>query len=150
MAEHEIRLSGKHAVIALVVLACIVGYRLVSVGKHVDDPELLKQIEQLLRSDYYPDQVAALTAAQAAGDAARMSALADDIVNSGLDIRAVNTSYPLFDFSMPRDVVVRVTYSVGGLSGEPRTRYYLFRQGALGDWRYQRDSGAVWYYLNFT
>jgi hypothetical protein len=59
----------------------------------------------------------------------------------------VRASYPPLDFSVPKDVVVRVVYSLQ--DGPPSTVYFLFSKGAFG-WRFKHKSDALGYYLNFT
>jgi hypothetical protein len=69
-----------------------------------------------------------------------------------VNVESVQASYPLFDFSTPKDVVVKVIYSLKDTFGERdrKTKYYLFCHGSLGNnWRYEYETSVVSYYFNF-
>jgi hypothetical protein len=63
---------------------------------------------------------------------------------------SVQASYPVFDFSTPKDVVIKVVFSLDDVTGagEQRTIYYLFKRGVF-DWQYQYITTPINYYLNF-
>jgi hypothetical protein len=63
----------------------------------------------------------------------------------------VKVSAPLLDFSSPRDVVVKVVYSLsdGDRRRDRKTLYYLYRHGLGNTWSYQYETTSIAYYLNF-
>jgi hypothetical protein len=78
--------------------------------------------------------------------------LATSLAATELSIEGVTASSPLFDFSSPRDVVVKVTYAFGDGSSDSdtQTRYFLFEKSLMpNSWRYRHESNVVSYYLNF-
>jgi len=102
--------------------------------------------------DVYPDQARRLQAAQAAGDTERLEILARQVSDTQLEILSLKASQPLFDFSSPREVVVKVDYLMkeGGTSESSTTAYLLYEYHSLGNnWRHIRSSTAMSYYLNF-
>lgn len=112
----------------------------------------MKKIELQLLTDYFPDDVETLKAALETGDTDEIEEVANSITSTTLNVESVEASYPLFKFSSPKKVVVKVTYSLDDDSGtrEKATNYYLFKHGSLGNiWTYKRETTAVSYYLNF-
>ena len=98
------------------------------------------------------DQAVLVDTGVRSGDADKISIAAKSVTTTQLSIDSVKVSYPLFDFSTPKDVVVKVTYSLNDASGtyQTKTVYYLFKHGGLFNvWQYQYKTGAISYYLNF-
>jgi hypothetical protein len=82
----------------------------------------------------------------------KLGRVAKSVTSTKLNVDSVQASYPLFDFSTRKDVVVKVRYSLNDASGtrEKGTNYYLFKHGSLGNvWQYKYDASEVSYYLNF-
>ena len=74
------------------------------------------------------------------------------ITSTKINIESVQTSFPLFDFTTRKEVVVKDRYSLDDADGnrKKRTNYYLFDHGSLGNvWSYKWDTSALKYYLNF-
>ena len=118
-----------------------------------DNETLVKKIELRLIADYFPDDVEKLKAAYESGDTAEFDELVQSVTSTTLNIDSVQASYPLFNFSSPKEVVVKVTYSLDDDSGtrERGTNFYLFKHGSLGNsWSYRREASVVSYYLNFV
>ena len=152
MSEFKIKLTGWQAIVLVFVFIGIFGIRLVTFNDERDDEDLMRQIELQLLTDYFPDDVAQLRAAYETGDKNEVEKVAKSITSTTLNVESVKASYPLFDLSTPKDVVVKVTYSLNDDSGtrEKATNYYLFKHGYIGKiWTYKRETSVVSYYLNF-
>lgn len=153
MSEFKIQLSGKTAVIAVVILVVILGIRLVSFSDKTGDRELTREIELLLMSEYYPDAVSEMQEAYDQGNMDELERLAGAVTRTKLVIESVKTSAPLLSFSSSTDVIVRVEYLLKDESknSETKRQFYRFKHGAIGNsWQYRSDSNIVSYYLNFT
>jgi hypothetical protein len=127
MSEYKFQLTGWQAIVAIVVLIGIFGIRLITFSDLEDDETL--------------------------GDTDEFDELVQSVTSTTLNIESVKASYPLFKFSSPKKVVVKVTYSLDDDSGtrEKGTNYYLFKHGSLGNsWSYKREATVVSYYLNFV
>jgi hypothetical protein len=122
--EVNIRLTGWRAVVVLVVLIGCVCVRLVTLRDAIADQDLKKLVESQLMIDCPRDGIARVI------------------------VESMQASYPLLDFYLPRDVVIRVEYLKEAGIGERQTIYYLFRQGVFG-WQYRRKTTAMMYYSNF-
>ncbi len=152
MSELNIKLTGWKAVAVIVVLIGILGVRLMTFSDLRDDETLMKKLELQLLTDYFPDDVETLKAAFETGNTDEIEEVANSITSTTLNVESVKASYPLFKFTSPKKVVVKVTYSLDDDSGtrERATNYYLFKHGSLGNfWTYKRETTAVSYYLNF-
>lgn len=114
------------------------------------DEELMQRIDTLLMDEYSPYVADKMRTAFDAGDASKIKATADSVTSTRVNIIAVKASYPILSFSLPKDVVVKVVFSLDDASetGEQRTIYYLFKRGVFG-WQYQYITSSVSYYLNF-
>jgi hypothetical protein len=113
----------------------------------------MDKIELRLMTDYFPDDVEKLKAAYESGDTDEFDELVQSVTSTTLNIDSVKASYPLFKFSSPKKVVVKVTYSLDDDSGtrETGTNYYLFKHGSVGNiWTFKREATVVSYYLNFA
>jgi hypothetical protein len=151
MPEQKIKLKGWQALVALAIFAGIVAVRLMTFNDKTDDKDLMTKIDTLLMSELYPDMAERMKAAVATGDNAKMSTAVDSVTSAKATIHSVQTSYPMFKFTSPKEVVVKVTFSLDDASGpgEKRTIYYLFEHSLLG-WHYQYITTSVSYYLNFS
>lgn len=152
MSEHEMKLTGWQAIVAIVVLIGVLGLRLATLDDKKSDAALMREINQKLLTDYFPNDVARLKEAVEGGNGEQVASVAESVTSTRVDIESVRVSSPLFGFSNLKDVVVKVTYSLNDASGtrEKGTVYYLFRHGLIGNtWRYKSKSGVVQYYLNF-
>lgn len=153
MSEYTFQLTGWKAIVALVILIGIFGIRLMTFSDLSDDETLMKKIELRLMTDYFPDDVETLKAAYQSGDMQEVSEVAQSITTTTLNFESVKASYPLFKFSSPKKVVVKVNYSLDDDSGtrEKGTNYYLFKHGSVGNiWTFKREATVVSYYLNFV
>mgnify|MGYP006995649805 CR=1 FL=1 len=112
MPEVQVKLRGWQVAVAAVVLAGVVAVRLVTFNDKKDDRALVQNIEMQLMSEYYPDEAARLRAAYESGDVEATRKALDSAVSTMCNIDSIRASYPLFDFSTPKDVVVKVTYSL--------------------------------------
>lgn len=152
MPEVNIQLSGGKAILAAVVFIGIVLVRLISLGGTTDDKELIQKLELELTSFYYPNEVDRLKAAMASGDSDEIERVAESVTSTKLKIDSVKTSYALFDLSSPKKVIVKVAYSLVDNSGtnDQQEKYFKFQHGGLvNNWRYEYESNASSYYLNF-
>lgn len=152
MAEHQFKLSGGQAIIGLIVLVIIFGIRLASFDDQKGNTALMQDLEQHLIAEYFPDDVDRLKAAYESGDMEKTSAVAKSVTSTKLNIRSVKTSFPLFEFTSNKKVIVKVTYSLDNDQGtrKRQTNYYRYQHGAIGNaWQYRGKSSALMYYLNF-
>ena len=152
MSELQVQFKGWQAIVVIFVLIGVVGARFLTLDDKKGDKALMKALEVQLMSDYYPDMADKLKAAVDSGDSDDISNAAESVTTTRISIDSVKASYPLFDLSTPKDVVVKVTYSLNDASGtyQTKTIYYLFRHGCLlNTWQYQYQTNAIKYYLNF-
>ena len=144
----EIKLTGWQAVVGLLILVGLFGVRVMSFNDMNDDKALMKQIDVQLMCDYMPDEAEKLQAAVETDDRDTIQS----VLSAQVDVESVEASYPLFDFSPRKEVVVKVIYSLTDDSGtrDRKTKYYLFDHGSLGNiWSYRYETNVVAYYLNF-
>lgn len=152
MPQQTIKLTGWQAIIGLVVIIAVLGMRLATLGDQIDDSNLVQDLEQRLIAEYFPDDVQRLREAFESGNDKNLSDVAGSVTSTKLNLDSIQGSYPLFNFSSTKMVVVKVSYSLNDASGtrEKGTHYYLYNHGSLmGTWQYQRNSTVVSYYLNF-
>jgi hypothetical protein len=148
--QYNLRINGWAALVIAVVLLGVIGVRLMTFNDKKDDEELMQEIETQLVSEYLPDDAERLAAAYESGNEGELSAVADSITSSEMEVKSVKVSSPLFDFSSSKEAVVKVEYSLNDDMGARKegTVYYLFERHSLG-WQYMYESNAVSYYLNF-
>jgi hypothetical protein len=152
MSEIQVKFKGWQAIVVIVILIGIVGAKFATLNDKKDDKDLMKALEVQLMSEYYPDMADKLKAAVDSGNTNEISHAAESVTTTSLSIGSVKASYPLWDFSTPKDVVVKVTYSLNDASGtyQTKTVYYLFSYGGLLNvWQYQYQTNSIEYYLNF-
>jgi len=152
MSESKIKLTGGKAFVVLVVLAGAAAARFMTFSDKKDDSSLMRELKVQLASDYSPNEAAKLREACNSGDANKLQEAVNSITTARLNIESVKVSYPVFNFSTPRDVVVEVMYSLADASGtrDRKTKYYLFRHGSIGNtWQYKHGTSVLSYYLNF-
>ncbi len=117
-----------------------------------DDDDLIQELQIQLVSDYLPNDAEKLRVAIESGDKNNIAMIAESVTSAKLNVESVKVSSPLFQFSSPKDVVVRVTYSLNDSSGsrDKRTVYYLFKHGGtFNPWQYKYESSKIRYYFNF-
>lgn len=148
MPEKTIKLTGLNAIIASAILLAVLFVRLTSIGQNTDE-KLLNALDFQLMSEFYPNQVARMKAALEQTDLAAIEGDVSSILKARIGILAVQTSYPVMDFSFPKNVIVKVTYNFDDESGN-KIKYYRFKEGIIGSkWLYQCESNVISYYLNF-
>jgi len=148
MPEKTIKLSGLNAIIASVILLGVVLVRVTSIGQNTDE-ELMSALNIQLMSEFYPNQVARLKAALMQTDLDAIEEDASSILKAKINISAVITSYPVMDFSSPKNVIVKVTYTLDDGASD-RIKFYRFKEVLLGSkWLYQAESNVISFYLNF-
>ena len=144
MSELKIQFQGWQAIVVIVVIIGIIIIRFVTLDDMMSDQELTKQIDTLLMNEYAPHVANNLREAyEEGGDVGT-------VLSTKVNILSVQASYPIFKFSTPKDVVVKVVFSLDDDSGtgEKKTIYYLFKHGVFG-WHYQYITTSLSYYLNF-
>ena len=152
MSDLKFEFKGWQAVIVILVIIAVIAVRFLSLSDKKDDKALMKSLEVQLMSEYYPEMAERMKAAVDSGEDNVISEAAESVTTTKLKIDSVMVSYPIFKFSTPKKVVVKVTFSLEDVSGayQTKTVYYLYKQGGmLNTWQYQYKSGAMSYYLNF-
>ena len=151
MSELKIQLTGWQAIIALVVFIGVIVIRLMTLSDMRDDKDLMKQIDTLLMDEYSPYVAEKMRDAVDKGEKDEIENAANSVTTTKVNIVSVQASYPIFKFSLPKDVVIKVVFSLDDATetGEKRTIYYLFKRGVFG-WQYQYITSSLSYYLNFT
>jgi len=148
MPKKTIKLTGLNAIIASVLLLAVLVIRVATIGQNTDE-ELLKALDVQLMSEFYPNQVARMKAALKQADLEAIEADAGSILEAKVSILAVQTSYPVMDFSYPKIVIVKVRYDLDDRSGD-KIKYYRFKEGIAGSqWLYQYEANVISFYLNF-
>lgn len=144
MSELKVQFQGWQAVLVIVVIIGVVIIRFMSLDDLMSDQELKKHIDGLLMNEYAPYVADNLREAYEEGENV------ETVLSTRVNIESVQASYPVFDFSTPKDVVVKVVFSLDDDSGkgEKKTIYYLFRHGVFG-WQYKYITTSLSYYLNF-
>ncbi len=115
-----------------------------------NDTSLMKHLDTLLMDEYSPHVVEQMRTAVDTGDNSMIEKAANSVTSTKVNIVSVQASYPVFNFSLPKDVVIKVVFSLDDATetGEKRTIYYLFNRGVLG-WQYKYITSSLRYYLNF-
>mgnify|MGYP000515240648 CR=1 FL=1 len=148
MPEKTIKLTGLNAIIACVILLSVLVMRVTSIGQNADEA-LLSALKVQLVSEFYPNQVARLKAALNQTDLSDIEEETSSIIKAKIEISAVTTSYPVMDFSFPKNVIVKVTYNLDDGAGD-KIIFYRFKEVILGSkWLYQSESNVLSFYLNF-
>ena len=130
--------------VAFVVVAILLGLRLMSIGE-VDDPGLKEAIKAELRNDL--GQLLSRELNKPTDSPEAIQALADLADESSIKIYSAKVSKPLLSMGSKTGAVVRIDYQLGD---EPReTVYWLFDHSAIGGWRYKYPTTRIGYYLNF-
>ncbi|MFC1819801.1 hypothetical protein ACFLZG_01785 [Thermodesulfobacteriota bacterium] len=140
MSGNKIDFTGWKAIAVIAVVIGVFGVRLMTLNDKKDDKVLMKDLEVLLICDYLPDDAAKLKAVIETGSKDEVERVAKSITSTKLNVDSVQSSYPLFDFSAHKDVVIKVIYSLIDTSGtrEKRTKYYLYNYSSLGNiWQYK-------------
>jgi hypothetical protein len=146
MSELKVQLSGWQAIVAVSILIGVIVVRFTTIGDMRGDDDLMQRVNALLMDEYAPHVAGKMREAYDAGDKDKI----DSVISTKINIIAVQASYPVFKFSMPKEVVIKVVFSLDSAtdSGEDRTIYYLFKHGVFG-WQYQYITTSLSYYLNF-
>jgi len=148
MTEKTIKISGLNAIIVAVILLAVVLIRLTTMGQNTDEA-LRSALEVQLMSEFYPNQVARLKTVLKQTDLEAIEEGTSSILKAKINISAVATSYPVLDFSSPKNVIVKVTYDLDDEAGD-RVIFYRFKEVLLGSkWLYQSESNVISFYLNF-
>lgn len=151
MSEYKMNLTGWQAIVVIVVFIGIFGVRLMTFNDKTGDKDLMKHIDTQLMMEYAPHVAGKLRAALDSDDKVEMDKGVESVLTTKVNIDSVQASYPLFDFSIPKEVVIKVAFSLDDAAGtsDKRTIYYLFKKSAFG-WHYEYITTAVSYYLNFV
>lgn len=152
MTELKMKLTGWKAAAALAALGLIVAARLLTFSDKTGDAALMRALETLLVCDYFPNEVERLKAAYENGDKSPLQEVVSSVTSAKLNIESVKVSYPFLDFSPSKEVVVKVVYSLKDDAGirDRKTKYYLFKHGAIGNvWQYMHEVSSLHYRLNF-
>ena len=152
MSDLKLEFKGWYAIVVILIIIAIIIFRFLTLSDRKDDKELMKSLEVQLMSEYYPDMADRMKAAVDSGETEEITAAVESVTTTTLKIDSVKVSYPIFKFSTPKKVVVRVTFSLEDVSGtyQTKTVYYLYKNGGLlNRWQYQYKSSAMSYYLNF-
>lgn len=152
MVERQLKLSGWQAIVVIIVLFGVVVVRLTTFGDQKNNSALMEKLDNHLVAEYLSGDVARLRAALESGDKQHAETVGRSVASTKVNVQKVQASFPLFNFSSTKRVIVKVTFSLDDANGtrETRTVYYQFKHSVIGDsWSYQRDSSALSYYLNF-
>ena len=151
MSEYKMNLTGWQAIVVIVVFMGIVGFRLMTFNDKTGDKDLMKHIDTQLMMEYAPHVADKLRAALDSDDKVEMDKGVESVLTTKVNVDSVKASYPLFDFSIPKEVVIKVDFSLDDAAGtsDKRTIYYQFKKSAFG-WHYEYITTAVSYYLNFV
>ena len=125
MAEFKVQLSGWWAIVGCLVLVGVVVFRFMTVSDLRDDQELMLQVETLLMNEYAPHVLEKMRSAVDAGDEATIEKTAEVVLGTEVMVQSVEASYPLLKFSLPKEVVVKVVFSLDSSdrSGEKKIIY---------------------------
>jgi hypothetical protein len=146
MSELKIQLSGWQAVVTVTILIGVIAIRFTTIDDMRGDDDLMQRVNALLMDEYAPHVAGKMREAYDVGDKDKIGS----VISTKINIMAVQASYPIFKFSTPKEVVIKVVFSLDSTteSGEERTIYYLFKHGVFG-WQYQYITTSLSYYLNF-
>jgi hypothetical protein len=152
VSEIKFELTGWKAILVLIAVVILTGFRFLSFQDKIGDEKLIQNLKQQILSDYLPQDVDRLKQAVESGDHTRISQAAATVTGTEINIESVQMSAPLVDFSTSKDVVVKVVYSLrnGSEVQNRKTLYLLYNHGAVENtWSYCCQTSALSYYLNF-
>jgi len=110
MSELKIQLTGWRAIVLAVVLIGVVAVRFMTLNDMRNDKDLMKQIDTLLMDEYSPHVAKKLRAAFDTDDKGKIEKSVKSVTSTKVNILSVQASNPIFDFSTPKDVVIKVAF----------------------------------------
>jgi hypothetical protein len=152
MSKYELQFKGWQAIATLLIVLLLFGVRLLTFSDKKEDKELMKEVKLQLLMSYFPKDVDKLKAVYEAGDNDGITRVVNSMTTTEMNIDSLQISSPPLDFSTPKTIIVKASYSLNDASGtrETGTKFYRFRHGSFGNiWQYEYDSNVVSYYLNF-
>ncbi|MBN1226775.1 MAG: hypothetical protein JXA79_07265 [Deltaproteobacteria bacterium] len=150
MPEIKIEFKRWQAIVIAVVLIVVVAVRFMTLKDLKNDKDLMKQIDSLLMDEYSSHVAEKLRTSYEIDDEGTIEKSVESITSTKVNIVSVQASYPFFDFSTPKKVVIKVVFSLDEANepGDRRTIYYQFKHGVFG-WQHNYITTSLSYYLNF-
>ena len=151
MSKLQIQLTGWKVLVATAIMLGILTVKIMLMQNNIDDQSLMQKLEFELVTELFPNDFDNVQSVLETGNVRELAEIAKHMRNRNITIKSVQSSYPLFNFSSNKEVVVKVTYSIGNepATKKSTTNYYLFNHGTIGNsWQYIYRSNVVMYYLN--
>lgn len=144
----EIQITGKAAVVAILLVIALVAVRIITFTDSQD-----AGLEEAVRAELwlrYGGQLGTeIEEIREKADYGGVPALLDKASPEAITIERISRSEPLLSWSSNQKVVVRVHYRYPD-DTETRKEYMKFRHGMIGGWRYSPEGvTGVSFYLNF-
>ena len=149
MPESKIKLTGPIVIPILIIIAIIVGVRVVAILKGEIDPPLQKALEDRIYSAEVSTTVHRAQQMKKAGRASqgKMASMMITAAKTRPVIKSVRTTKSIFEFSTTkRDVIVEVQYMLGK---NEITEYYRFEHApGWKSWRCIGTSSKASFYMH--
>lgn len=148
----KFKLTGWSAVLVIVVVAGLFGYRVMTFQNLESNEDLVQEVRMLLQTEYLPDDVRNMEKLYASGKTEELGEAVESLTTTTINIYSISAGFPPFNFdSKSRRVVTRVEYSIADASGvrQEGTKYYSFEHYPIGNsWQRGYEVSAISYYLS--
>ena len=153
MAEKTFTVTGWGAVVVIIAVVGLFGYRVMTFQSLEDNRKLVEEVTMLLQHEYFPGDVANMKELYESGQTEKLGAAIESTTTTKINIYSISGGIPPFNFSSKRrKVVIKVEYDIADANGvrQEGTKYYRFDHSPIGNsWQWGREVTAISYYLNF-
>lgn len=152
MAEKNFTFTGWSAVIVIIAVVGLFGYRVMTFRSLETNEKLVEEVTMLLQQEYFPDDVAKMKELYASGQTGELGKAVESTTTTRINIYSIKAGFPPFNFSSrKRKVVIKVDYSITDVNGvrQEGTKYYRFDHApTVNSWQWGREVTVISYYLN--
>ena len=153
MAEKTFTFTGWTAVLIIVAVVGLFGYRVMTFRNLETNEKLVQEVTMLLQHEYFPGDVARMKELFEAGQTEELGKAVESATTTQINIYSIKAGFPPFNFSSKRrKVVTKVEYSITDVNGvrQEGTKYYRFDHAPIvNTWQLGREVSVISYYLNF-
>jgi hypothetical protein len=130
------------------VLAALLAAALYRSIPATPDVELRTTVRQYLQFEYTDRRAPEMQARAAERSNDALLAVADEVLNSRIDVESMVVRGPILPAPLPRNAVVHVRYRVlkGDQTLETRDRYLAFGRGITTGWRFAGEREKLLYW----
>ena len=153
MPELRVPFTGRTVLIVLILMGMRLGLRIVTMIDMRGNQELMRLLNEEIKTHYLPDDVRRMEEQLTAGNQEGLSRSAQSLETTVIKFESVQCLFPLFQFSSgEQEVPVRVEYAIKNDKGVRKqgVNYYLFEHPTMGNtWRFVLNYDAFRYYLRY-